>query len=172
MKKLTALILAAVLLFALPACSSTEKGDQVLSSKGVSITLPSDFYVVSSGAIDNPLILTGFSNAADDIAIYVITETRSELGVDSSFTADDYLDAQREYSTGNVISAVREQDGVKYFTYTVTQTDNLNSNTYHFLNTAYLSGDNFYYVQFCCRSELFDAKKDSFIAWAKTVSFS
>ena len=180
MKRFIAILMAAAMLFALAACGSDSAknnvdadGNHALSSNGITITLPADYYVYDQ--LDKtvyPDIATAFTNNAGDVAIYVISEKFTELGVDSSFTADDYLDAQHENSTGMITSVIKEEDGVRYYTYTYMNTEEIKDIvTLEYLNVAYKSSDAFWMVQFCCAQSDFDKKKPDFLKWAKTVTF-
>lgn len=175
MKRFTALLLAALMLIALAACGSDNKTeeDKKIGASGISMVLPADFKVYDE--IDKDLLpdlAVAFSNKNGDIAIYVIREDLSGIKDSDNYTADDYLQAQHEVSTGTDTSDILESDGVKYYTYSyVNDEDADDIVSLKYLNIACRSDDSCWLLQFCCRSESFDANKANFIKWSKTVTF-
>ena len=176
MKKGIALLLTVMMVISLAACGSgdddaTAPPDVQLTQNGVSMTLPAGFKTMDTTAY-GPQVAAAFSSEDGFIAIYVIRESREELGVDDSFTAKDYLQKMHDSLTGYDVAALGEKNGLSYFTYTEEVTSNGEPFTIKYLNIAYQNADDYYLLQFNCYEQEFNYFSESFFDWAKTITFS
>ena len=178
MKKCFALILAAVLLFSLAACGSSDKDAQpteakevVLSAGGVSITLPEGFKAATDFGEESNVV-AGCSGDNGYIGIYVTCETLATLEKDESYTAEQYVKDVHDSLEMTGLSEIGTRNGLPYFTYTETVNSSGKEAVLKYLNIGYRSGENCYLAQFFCYEQEYDYFRDRFFKWAGTVKFS
>lgn len=133
------------------------------SSHGMTITLTDEFNEID---MDNYTVCF----ESQDVAVFALQER---------FTLAEGLEDYTLKQYGNVIinnnapaagAKLKNNHSLTYFEYEFTnpKTDE----TYHYFSVVYKASDSFWMVQFATSKENYERYEDSFIKWAKSVSFS
>ncbi len=134
------LLLIAVLIFS--ACSATPKSFTV---DALSIDLTSAFDRDDSVSEDQDAVFI-----SNDLVVTVLSESFNRLGIDDSFTKDDY--AELVIMTNGLNSAVMHKEQYTYFIYEASA----DGEDYKYLAVIFKSDDAFYMVQFAALSSDFE----------------
>ena len=160
MKKLLSLVLVLVLLVALVSCGKAQP--KTFTSSGMSITLTSAFK-------ENPQ--EGYTTCYDSakVAVFVLKESFSiQPGVEN-LTLDEYAALVRQSNASKSPSEITTQDGIYSMEYTfLNESEN---QTYSYYCTMFKSSDAFWLVQFACKEGDYASYKETFLNWAKTITF-
>lgn len=111
----------------------------------------------------------GFTVCYDsrDVAVMVTQLLFSE---DEGLELMSVQECVQAFAENNQYGAtVGTKDSLCYFEYQWTNTDE--GETYHYFCPVYKTGDSFWLVQFCTDKDNLDTYGDSFVEWAKSVSF-
>ena len=170
MKRLTAILLVLLITVTAASCSITrvespkDADAKTFTYEELSITLTSAFeeseYEGYSVVYDS-----------DEAAVFVLKEATDILGREITF--DEYLDLvmQANENRGFVdMTDIEERDGLTCFDYRFTNSDQ--NVEYHFLTTLHESDEAFWLIQFVAPSELYNDYLDTFVKWAKTITFA
>lgn len=156
MKKLCRLIpILLIVVFVFSACAEQTETHKV---DGLSITLPNDFK--SNNELNDEQDAVFVSGNA---LVTVLSESFNQLGVDDSFTEEDY--AELVCLANEVKTTVQSRDGRYYFVYDST----VDGDDFRYLAVIFKGPDSFYMVQFCTFASDFENALDTFWGYADTV---
>ncbi len=160
MKKFLSLILAMVLLLAFASCGKAQPKE--FSSSGMTVTLTTAFR-------ENTQAGYTVCYESSEVAVFILKESFSiQPGVEN-LTLDEYADLVRQSNASKSPSAIAKQDGFHTMEY-----DFLNeqeNKTYSYYCTMFKGPDAFWLIQFACEEGDYDSYKETFLGWAKTVTF-
>ena len=174
MKKLLALLMAAVMLFALAGCAAEEitpppalgllKMERAsYIAAGMEIQLPTEFKLLEG---------TGYTVCyeASTAAVFALRESFDLAEGVADLTLAEYADLVRVANSSKSPSEVKEEDGLLLIEYTYfVETQNAD---YVYLTTMFKTSDAFWMIQFTCQKENYEAYRPHFIEWAKSVTFA
>ncbi len=156
MKKLLRFIpLLLITVFVFSACSASPKA---FETDELSIVLTDDF--VRDDSVNETQDAVFVSNNA---IVCVLSESFNQLGVDDSFTGDDY--AEIVLATNQLNSAVMHKDQFTYFIFEVT----IDGDDYKYLAVVLKGDDAFYMLQFASLSSEFESMLEDFWVYADSV---
>ena len=128
----------------------------------------SDFDITLTNKFSASYEYSGFDVVFDskDAAVFVISESMDELGIDGEVSAQEY---------GNLImlsndiddTELSEKDGLTYFDYT----ENVDGENYTYVAFVYKDGDTFWLIQFCVSKDDYSKYADTIMSWAGSVKF-
>lgn len=168
MKRTLSLLLILFLLFSLASClpdmKSYEGKSKDFTVEELTITLTDEFMKMSFAA-------KGFTSAigATDATLLLLKETFEELGIDNSYSAEDYAWAVHDGYSADHITEVYADDGLVYFEFGATTDD---GDALEYLVACYKADDAFWCLMFSTDEPLYDEYKPYFVTWAKSVRFS
>lgn len=159
MKKILSLFLVMALAFVFASCGAQPKE---FSSSGMTITLTNAFRENTQA---------GYTVCYDssDVAVFILKESFSMQPGVENLALEEYAELVRQSNASKSPSATVKQDGFYVMEY-----DFLNeaeNQTYSYYCTMFKGPDAFWLVQFACKEGVYDSHKDTFLEWAKTVSF-
>lgn len=160
MKKLLSLILAMTLLLAFTSCATAQPKE--FSSSGITLTLTNAFKENTQA---------GYTVCYDSAkaAVFILKESFSIQAGIENMTLDEYAELVRQSNASKSPSAIETQDGFRTMEYDfLNETEN---QTYSYYCTMFKGPDAFWLVQFACKKGDYDSYKETFLEWAKTVSF-
>ena len=165
MTAVVALILTAILLAVLTSACGTpgDAKDKVFTYEEMSLTLTEAF-------AENKVEGYSVAYASSEVAVFVLKEPK-ELFDDISF--DEYVDGVRAANEGRGftdLSNTEKQNGLVYFDYRFTNPEQ--NIEYRYFTTLHESADAFWLVQFVSMTKLYDQYADTFVKWAKTITFA
>lgn len=146
-------LLVVVLVFS--ACADTTVTYTV---NDLSITLPDSFMPYDEGATQQDA-----AYVSDNALVTISRESFHQLGVDESFTEEDY--AELVGAVNDFDLTVDVKDGHYYFAYT----SNVDGDDFRYLAVIFKGEDAFYMVQFVAFSSDFDSMQDDFWSYVDTV---
>lgn len=164
MKKLIAVLLIILVAVSTAACRSPKDAeDKTFTYEEMSITLTTGF---TEKQYEGYTVCYDSSEAA----VFTLRESKDEF--DEGITFDEYVEGVKKVnaSRGFELTETKSQDGLTSFEYRYTNTEQ--EIEYRFLTTLHEASDAFWIVQFVSPSELYDKYAESFVKWAKTVTFS
>lgn len=150
------LLLIAVFVFS--ACSATPETFKV---DALSIDLTSAFERDDSASEDQDAVFI-----SNDLIVTVLSESFNRLGVDDSFTRDDY--AELAIMTNGLNSTVMHKDQYTYFIYEASA----NGEDYKYLATVFKSDSAFYMVQFAALSSDFEPLLEDIWEYIESVELA
>lgn len=161
MKKILCCLLVVSFLFSLTACGGVSAKE--FTSNGMTITLTSAFKEIS---------VEGYTVCYDskDVAVFVLKESFSVQEGFGDLSVDDYAKLVHTANASKNPSAVTKEGDL-----TVMEYDFLNqqeNQTYSYYSAMFKGPDAFWLIQFACKEDLYEDKKDTFIEWAKTAKFA
>ena len=152
------LLLIAALAFCLAACGKSRP--KTFSFKGLNITVTSVFREMAQEdyafALDSGLA-----------AVFGLQETFEEYPQTRSMSVKRYAEITANANGKDNTTDVETVDGIPVFEFTA---DN-DGVTYKYLAASYKNADGFWLVQFASREEDYDALKEAFLNYAKSVTF-
>ena len=158
MKKILALVLAAVMLLSLGACGAK---DMEFAVKELKITL-TDAFKESE--------FEGYDKCFDSskVAVFVLREDKSKLG-ELTITLEQYANLVYSANVNRDPKQVKQEDGIWCFEYEIkNETDGA---VYHYYTAMYESDAAFWIVQFAARESEWTAIKPDILKYAKSVHF-
>ncbi len=156
MKKLTALILVAIMLLSLVAC--LEPKEKTFKKDGLEITLTSSF---KETKIENYTVCYD----SKKVAVYVLKESFSLLAGFEDKTLAEYGEMLRTANASRNPGVLKTEEGLTYFEYTF-RNENVD---FKYFTVVYKGSDAFWMVQFASREADYDDVKEDMIKWAKSV---
>jgi len=161
MKKILSCMLVVLLLLSFAACGSNSVKE--FTSNGMTITLTDGFKKTN---------YEGYTVCYDskDVAVFVLKESFSLQEGLSDMSVDDYAELVKSANASKKPSAISKKNGLTSMEYKFLNEEE--NQTYRYYSAMFKGPDAFWLVQFACKEELYDAKKDTFIEWAKTVEFA
>ena len=160
MKKLLSLVLALVLMVALVSCGEAQP--KAFTSSGMTITLTTAFK-------ENTQAGYTVCYESSKVAVFILKESFSlQAGVEN-LTLDEYADLVRQSNASKSPTEIAKQDGFCTMEYNfLNESEN---QTYSYYCTMFKGTDAFWLVQFACKEGDYASCKDTFVDWAKTVTF-
>ena len=160
MKKILSLALALVMLVTFASCG--EANPKNFSAQGMTVTLTDAFK-------ENTQAGYTVCYESSDVAVFILKESFSiQPGVEN-LTLDEYAELVRQSNASRSPSAITKQDGFHSMEYTFLNEQE--NQTYSYFCTMFKGTDAFWLVQFACKEGDYDSYKDTFLGWAKTVTF-
>ncbi len=158
--KLLPLLLIPLLLL----CSCAPK-PQVFTEGGVQITLDDSFWNDPTDGFD-------FAYGSERIMVMGTKDTKAELVsagmmVEDTTGPEELLQFVIKQNKLEDSALQSQRDGIHYISYTATPEDV----TFRYFAAAFRNGDAFWLIQFACRENEYAKNEDTFLAWAKTVTF-
>lgn len=92
-------------------------------------------------------------------------ELLSAINLDENSSVEEYAKAVITNNKANY--ELKEKDGIHYFEYEKTN----NGKNYYYMAVMYKSDDAFWLVNFACETSNKSTYQDTFLEWAKTVTF-
>ena len=160
MKKIVSLFLALVMLVAFASCGTAAP--KTFSAQGMSLTLTSAFK-------ENTQAGYTVCYESSKVAVFILKESFSLQPGLENLMLDEYAELVRQSNASKSPSAIEKQDGFHSMEY-----DFLNekeNQTYSYFCSMFKGPDAFWLVQFACKDGDYDAYRDTFMDWAKTVTF-
>ena len=164
MKKLISLMLAVLFILSLAACGDSAKNSEtpkLFVCEELRITLNMDFVDAQSDSYDALF----HSDGAD---ILVMREGKD--GFDDDMTFERYAELIKNANQNYDIDKLEHSGDLSYYEYTYTVEGD--ENVYKCMTAVMESKEAFWLVQFYCLDSDYDSYKDSFIAWAGTITFA
>ena len=160
MKKMVSGLLVLLLLCSLVSCTNGTAKD--FTSNGMSITLTDAF---------RENTYEGYTVCYDskDVAVFVLKESFSIQKGMNDWSIDDYAKLVYDANASKSPSNVSKEDGLVSMEYSFLNEQE--NQTYRYYATMFKGPDAFWLVQFACKQDAYDAKRQTFIDWAKTVKF-
>ena len=158
MKKILSAVLVLTMFITLCACTDPSPKD--FSSNGMTITLTELFKENTQ---------QGYTVCYDspDVAVFVLKEEFSQAEGFGELTLDEYAELVYTANSSKSPSAVTKLDELTVMEYTFhNESENT---TYKYFSTMFKGTDAFFLVQFACEEDKYEAKRDTFVSWAKTV---
>ncbi len=161
MKKFLSLLFAVVMLVSLTSCMTASPKD--FTCEGMTVTLTDRFketeyegYTVCYGS--------------PDVMVIVLKESFSlQAGLDQ-MTLDEYAKLVLQANASKSPSEITKHEGFQSMEY-----DFLNekeNQTYSYFSTMFKGPDAFWLIQFACKTEDYDANKDTFLTYANSIKFA
>ena len=160
MKKLIAVLIAAVMIVSLAGCELFPK-EKAFSVEEMFITLNDTFTEAK---------FEGYTKAFDsrNVAVFVLREDKSLLGgVEISLA--EYADLTRAANAGRGPGEVKNEDGLTFFEYDYYGNDG--TTIYSYLTTMFESDQAFWLVQFACDQTQWDKLRPEMVKYAQSVTF-
>ena len=159
MKRIVALLLAAVMIVGLAACGSPKAKE--FSIEEMKLTLTADF---KEGEY------SGYTKVFEskDAAAFVLREDKSLLGGET-ISIDEYVELCRQANAARNPGEAKKEGSVPYFEYTFKNPET--GVTYSYFTAMYESEKAFWLVQFACGEGDYAKKKADFIGYASSVKF-
>ncbi|MBR5858317.1 MAG: hypothetical protein IKZ05_00190 [Clostridia bacterium] len=159
MKKLIALLMAALMLVSFAACG--EAKDKEFTKEGLTITLTDAFKEAS---------FEGYTVVYDsaNVAVFVIKESFSLLAGFEDYTINQYAQLVHTANSSKLPGEVKLEDGLLCFEYTYLNTDD--NTTYKYFTTVFKGNDAFWTIQFCSTADKYNECKPEMIKYAKSVN--
>ena len=163
-KRVSILLVFVMVLLTAVSCQKpdAEPKNKIFNSNGMTITLTDEFHESS---------YQGYTACYESskVAVFVLKESFSLQEGFEDFTLDEYAELVLQSNSSKSPSAISKKDGLTSMEY---KFFNENTNqTYKYFSVMYKGPDAFWLVQFACVENIYDAQKDSFVTWAKTVKF-
>ena len=164
MKKILAFTLAFVMLFSMTSClkSGFEGNEKTYTHDGMSITLTENFKEAS---------FEGFTICFDsaDVAVFCLKEAFTLAEGVEDWSLDYYAVLTLEANAAQN-PTLKDVDGMPVMEYTYK--DEESGVTYAYFSAMYKSGDAFWAIQFACDADMYAENEETFVKWAKSVTFS
>lgn len=161
MKKILCCLLVVLFLFSLTACGGESAKE--FTSNGMTVTLTDAFQETN---------YEGYTVCYEskDVAVFVLKESFSIQEGFGDLSLDDYAELVYAANASKNPSAVAKEDGLTVMEYSfLNQQEN---QTYSYYSAMFKGTDAFWLVQFACVEDKYEAKRDTFVEWAKTVEFA
>ena len=160
MKKIISCLLAVLILFSFAACATGAEKE--FTSNGMTLTLTDEFRETT---------YEGYTVCYEskDVAVFVLKESFSLQAGLGDMSIDDYAELVYKANASKSPSDISKEDGLISFEYSFLNEQE--NQTYSYYSAMYKGTDAFWLVQFACKEDLYEAKRPTFIEWAKTVTF-
>ncbi len=160
MKKMLSGLLVLLLMCSFVSC--TNGAAKEFTSNGMSITLTDAF---------RENTYEGYTVCYDskDVAVFVVKEPFSIQEGLSDLSIDDYAEAVYEANASKSPSEISKENDLTSMEYNFLNEQE--NQTYRYYAAMFKGSDAFWLVQFACKQDEYDAKRQTFIDWAKTVKF-
>ncbi len=160
-KVLTVLLVLTLLLVSLSSCMKATPKE--FASNGMTITLTNAFREKS---------VEGYTVCYDSakVAVLALKESFSLLQGFENFTLDQYAHMVREANAAKAPGEIFEVEGLVAMEYTFFNESE--KQDFKYFCTMFKGTDAFWLVQFACKTQDYDNYKNSFVEWAKTISFN
>lgn len=167
MKRIVGLCFAFLFVLSCTACSYTKAYEGALKKftvEELTVTLTDEFMKMS-------VFAEGYTAAfgAPDATLLILKETFEDLGIDNSYSSEDYAWAVHDGYSTDTITDVYTEDGLVYFEFSATAEE---GNVYKYFAVCYKSTDAFWLLQFATDEPFYDTYRPYFVSWAKSVTFS
>lgn len=161
MKKILCCLLVVLFLFSLTACGTASPKE--FTSNGMTVTLTDAFKEAS---------YEGYTVCYEskDVAVFVLKESFSIQEGFGDLSVDDYAELVYTANASKNPNAVAKEDGLTVMEYSFLNEQE--NKTYSYYSAMFKGTDAFWLVQFACVEENYEAKRDTFVEWAKTVEFA
>ena len=160
MKRIISALLVALLMFSLVSC--VGESAKTFTSNGMSITLTNAFK-------ENTYEGYTVCYESKDAAVFVLKEAFSLQEDMSEMSLDDYAKLVYSANASKSPSEISKEDGLTFIEYDFHSEEE--NQTYSYFTTMFKGTDAFWIVQFISKKEAYDAKRQNFVDWAKTVEF-
>ena len=160
MKKIIAVLIAAVMVLSLAGCELLPK-EKAFSVEEMLITLTDAFTEAE---------FEGYTKAFDSrkMAVFVLREDKAELnGVEISL--DEYAALTRVANVDRGPGEIKSEDGLTFFDYDYYGSDG--TTIYSYLTVMYESDEAFWLVQFACDQTQWEKLRPEMIKYAQSVTF-
>ena len=139
-----------------------EVTEKTFASSGMQITMTSEYRKVS---------YQGYTvcYSSKEAAMFALKESFSDYPQLKSYTLKEYAELVIQNNSMQLVTPLRNEDGLMYFEYQNTngQTDQL----YSYFAAVYQSDEGFWLVQFGVENEKYEQYRESFVKWARSVTF-
>ena len=128
----------------------------------MSITMPDGFYEKSLASV------TVYFESQETIVTALKEDftTLEAINLGKNSTLKDY--GQAVLANNQKSEELKEKDGLTYFTYTTS----VSGKNFFYTAVVYKADDSFWLLNFACEDSNKNKYEDTFLKWAKTVSFS
>ena len=169
MKKLVSVVLAILMLSTLISCNLGDAIEDKLEEK--EFTADSMTITLHEGFVDSGLEGFTASWIYNKTSVFAIKEDFSKLDGYADINLEEYADLVLKSNAGKNPGKIKTEDGLTYFEYDFVNEDvNIE---YSYLTVLYSEGNGVYWmVQFSTVKKDYDARRDTFIKWAKSVEFA
>jgi len=165
--KLTAFMLAVLMLSALVGCSLTKRKEKVFEEGGLKITLD-DSYISSVSDETGNLTFMSYSSGCAIVAKNESFARLKELKYEpEKMTSKAYADIivkDNKFDT-----EVKEDGQLVYFEHTIKNDEE--GKTFKYFSVVYKSTEAFWLVHFGCTEDVYEENRADFVKFANTVSF-
>ncbi len=162
MKTLCKLLpLLLVLSLCLTGCRAEPK---TFTSKGVQLTLTDAFEPYDASGFD-------FAYASERVMVVATEDTKNDLtqlgfSTSDQTTAADYLNFVIKQNQMEGVTPL-QKDGLDYINYTA----DVDGTTFKYFSVVLRQGTTFWFIQFACREKEYDKNEETFVSWAKAITF-
>lgn len=160
MKKIIALFLSLALLLSFSSCF--EATPKKFSKEGITLTLSTAFretaYEGYTVCYDSP-----------EVAVFVLKEPFSLAEGFEDLTLEQYAELVHQNNASKSPAEIAVLDGITTMEYSFFNESK--NTTFKYFATMFKGPDAFWLVQFACAEDNYEENKDSFLTWAKSVSF-
>lgn len=160
MKRIISALLVALLMFSFVSCMGNSA--KTFTSNGMSITLTNAFK-------ENTYEGYTVCYESKDVAVFVLKEAFSLQEGFDEMSLDDYAELVYAANASKSPSKISKEDGLTFIEYDFHNEEE--NQTYSYYTVMFKGTDAFWLVQFTSKKEDYDAKRQSFVDWAKTVEF-
>lgn len=164
-KRITALLGAVAVLFALMGCSAVSLGQtktELYASGGMEIVLPKGF---TEHTVDGYTVCYGSPTAT----VFALREAFSLADGVEDMTVREYADLVYLAYAARSPSPITEEDGLPLMEYT--HYEESRGKNFVCLNAMYKAEDAFWIIEFMCAEADYEEYRPQFIEWAKSVKF-
>lgn len=164
-KRITALLGAVAVLFALMGCSAVSLGQtktELYASGGMEIVLPKGF---TEHTVDGYTVCYDSASAE----VFALREPFSLAEGVEDMTVDEYADLVRTANVDKSPSSITVEEGFPMMEYTYYVESH--EEDFVYLSVMYKAQDAFWTLQFVCSAEDYEEYRPQFIEWAKSVKF-
>ena len=158
-KNIACAAVAMLLLCSFMLCSCGAAKEKEFSKEGFTITLTDAFK-------EQEIATQTVAYASSKVSVTALKEDLSAFkdnNMDTDITLKDY--AELVIAANGLDSEAEEKDGLVCFTYD----KSLSGQNFTYLATVFKGSDAFWLVQFGCENSQYDALKEDFVKYAKTV---
>ena len=161
MKKMISGLLVVLVLLSLVSC--TGESAKKFTSNGMSIVLTDAF---------TECTLEGYTVCYDskEAGVFVLKEPFSLRAGFSDLSIDDYAELVYDANASKSPSKISKEGGLTSMEYSFLNEEE--NQTYRYYTTVFKTSDAFWLIQFACKQEDYDAKRHTFIDWAKSIEFT
>lgn len=169
MKKILSIVLALLMLSSLISCNLGDAIEDKFDEK--EFTADSLTITLHEGFVGSEL--EGFTAAwvYNKTSVFAIKEDFNKIDGYADINLEEYADLVLKSNASKNPGELKKEDGLTYFEYDFKNED-VNME-YSYLTVLFSEGNGVYWmVQFSTVKKDYDARRDTFIKWAKSVEFA